>query len=84
LPAVSVATTVRLWLSYQPYGLVLVGVPGTCLALTMMRGPWWLAGLVALAGIVRYGTSLFASACSTRSERPSTSITASLASAGVT
>ncbi|HEY1811681.1 MAG TPA: hypothetical protein VGG74_04950 [Kofleriaceae bacterium] len=60
LPALGAATTLRLWLSYQRYALVLVAAPIVCAVLAIARAPWWLAAIVAVAAIVpvRFGVTV--------------------------
>lgn len=54
LPELSRAERVRLWLSYQRYGFLLVGVPLVAVATAIVYAPWWVAILVALAGIAPF------------------------------
>ena len=47
----------RLWLRYQRYGLLLVGVPAATVTLAVAWAPWWLAALAVVAGVppARFG-----------------------------
>lgn len=47
----------QLWLRYQRYGLLLLGLPVAVLAIAAAATPWWLTVVVALAAIapVRFG-----------------------------
>lgn len=51
---------IRLWLSYQRYGLLLVGAPPVAVAGAAWALPGWVAALVALAAIppVRFGVEV--------------------------
>ncbi|MGE5185523.1 MAG: hypothetical protein ACM31C_25845 [Acidobacteriota bacterium] len=57
LPALGALATLRLFVSYQRYGFLLVGAPVAAFALAAAYAPWWLAAIVALAGIApaRFG-----------------------------
>lgn len=57
LPALGAATTARLWLSYQRYAFLLVGLPLAAFALAALYAPWWVAAIVAIVAIapVRFG-----------------------------
>jgi hypothetical protein len=57
LPPIGAIGLVRLWLSYQRYACLLLGVPAAVVALAIAYAPWWaviVAGVVALAP-VRFG-----------------------------
>ena len=57
LPELGTLATARLWLSYQRYAFLLLGLPIAVFALAAAYAPWWAAVLVALAAIapVRFG-----------------------------
>ncbi|HVK88454.1 MAG TPA: hypothetical protein VM513_30250 [Kofleriaceae bacterium] len=50
----------RLWLSYQRYGLALVGAPFAAVGGAAVLAPWWVAMLVGLVAIapVRFGVEV--------------------------
>jgi hypothetical protein len=61
LPELSAATRIRLWLRYQRYAFVLVGVPTALVIAAALALPWWaalLAGIAALAP-VRFGIEVW-------------------------
>ncbi len=62
LPELGTLATVRLWLSYQRYAFVLLGVAIAAFALAAAYMPWWTAVLVALAAIapVRFAVDVIA------------------------
>lgn len=62
LPEVGPAARLRLWIRYQRYGVLLVGVPAAAVALAMACAPWWLAALAVVAGVppARFGIEVLA------------------------
>lgn len=60
LPPLPTLTRVRLWLGYQRYGFVLVGAPVAAVAAAAVLTPWYVALLVALAGLApaRFGVEV--------------------------
>ena len=56
LPRLGRAARARLWLRYQRYGLLLVGVSPASVVAAAGLGPWWLVPVVALAVVVKKRT----------------------------
>jgi hypothetical protein len=61
LPELSRLARVRLWLRYQRYAFLLVGVPTVIVTLAAIALPWWAALLLGLCAIapVRFGVEVW-------------------------
>lgn len=61
LPELPVAARVGLWLRYQRYAFLLLGVPTALVVLAALTLPWWAALLVGVAGLapVRFGVEVW-------------------------
>jgi hypothetical protein len=61
LPELSSIERARLWLRYQRYAFVLVGVPTVLVTLAAIMLPWWAALLLGLCAIapVRFGVEVW-------------------------
>ncbi len=54
-PRLGPAERARLWLRYQRYGLLLVGVSAAAVVAAVRLGPWWLVPVVGLAALAPFG-----------------------------
>ncbi len=57
LPELGALATARLWLSYQRYAFLLLGVPVAAFACAVVWTPWWLAAIVGVVALApaRFG-----------------------------
>jgi hypothetical protein len=62
LPALGALARARLWLSYQRYAALLIGIPLAAVALAARHAPWVITAVVALAGLApaRFGSIVLA------------------------